>query len=574
MPATIKAEEKALHRIFSDDYLFTIPPYQRPYSWTIEEAGELLEDISDAALDANALDDLAPYFLGSIVLIKEPDVAAADVVDGQQRLTTLTILLAALRDLTDDEGQKRDIDIFIKQSGNQMLGIQDEYRLKVRQRDREFFIKNIQNEANRPELNISALTDARRNMVRNFQFLTTEAEKLSADQRRKLVQFILRKCFLVAVEASDRNSAFRVFSVMNDRGLDLAPTDILKADIIGMMPQADQDRYNDTWESTEDYLGRTSFSDLMSHIRMIHRKQKLKDTVVEEVRRYVQPQDRPAEFIDDELVPLATAYKALLDKNFRGSDLSQQINQHLKNLGLLDNSDWQPSAIVALSKYDADEARLEDFLRRLDRLAFYFYTIRSQATVNTRIRRYAQVLEALQQDADFYEEECAINLTKDEQYNWLEVLDEPLYGKHKIPRQILLRLDQAISDGLVEYQVSGTTIEHVCPQTIARGSEWENFFPRRRDHEDWVHCIGNLVLLSRKKNAAASNWDFDRKKTEYFSGNGVPSFALTAQVAAMDEWTFEILQDRQVEMIQHLARAWSLDEAIVEDWVNETYGDD
>src|SRR5262245_43161933 len=88
--------------VFSDRFFFKIPPYQRPYSWTTEHASALLDDLVGHIEDGEDLDNLAPYFLGTIVLIKG-DRPEAEVVDGQQRLTTLTILLSVLRRGVDKE---------------------------------------------------------------------------------------------------------------------------------------------------------------------------------------------------------------------------------------------------------------------------------------------------------------------------------------------------------------------------------------------------------------------------------------------------------------------------------------
>src|SRR5579859_3208126 len=100
---TIRGAEYPIRKIFSDDFVFTIPLYQRAYAWTTEESEELLQDLFTAINSSEGtVDDLPPYFLGSIVLIKgdEPD---AQVVDGQQRLTTLIMLLATLRSLVKPE---------------------------------------------------------------------------------------------------------------------------------------------------------------------------------------------------------------------------------------------------------------------------------------------------------------------------------------------------------------------------------------------------------------------------------------------------------------------------------------
>jgi len=88
----IHGNEYTINKVFSDDFAFEIPHYQRPYRWTTEQAGELLDDLLGTlrAHPDKPVDDLPPYFLGCVVLIKQESVPDPKVVDGQQRLTTLT----------------------------------------------------------------------------------------------------------------------------------------------------------------------------------------------------------------------------------------------------------------------------------------------------------------------------------------------------------------------------------------------------------------------------------------------------------------------------------------------------
>ena len=106
--AKIHGAEFPIRKIFSNDFNFKIPLYQRPYSWTTEQAGELLDDlVSFIGSDGTkGIDDLSPYFLGSIVLIKDESQPDAEVVDGQQRLTAITMLLCSIRDVFEEEGHK------------------------------------------------------------------------------------------------------------------------------------------------------------------------------------------------------------------------------------------------------------------------------------------------------------------------------------------------------------------------------------------------------------------------------------------------------------------------------------
>ena len=103
----------------------------------------------------------------------------------------------------------------------------------------------------------------RQRMIANRDFFREALGKMSAQQRDHLLPFAVQRCYLVVVEASDRASAYRIFSVMNDRGLDLTATDILKSDIIGAIAgKAHQEAYNAQWEALEDGLGREAFGGL------------------------------------------------------------------------------------------------------------------------------------------------------------------------------------------------------------------------------------------------------------------------------------------------------------------------
>ncbi|MEG4005798.1 DUF262 domain-containing protein [Microcoleus sp. Pol11C1] len=161
---SIKGEEHPIKKIFSDDFVFTIPLYQRPYAWTKEEAGELLEDLLTFLGEGNeTIDELNPYFLGSIVLIKS-EQPAAEIVDGQQRLTTLTILLAALRASLPKE-HANDLTTFLYQKGSLIAGTPNRYRLTLRERDADFFKAYIQNEGGinkLKELNSAELMDSQK----------------------------------------------------------------------------------------------------------------------------------------------------------------------------------------------------------------------------------------------------------------------------------------------------------------------------------------------------------------------------------------------------------------------------
>ena len=217
MPAKIQGYQLPVEKIFSDDFCFSIPLYQRPYSWTTEEAGELLDDVL-VFLNSSPqdVDNLDPYFLGSIVLIKEDGIAESEVIDGQQRLTTLTILLSTLRSLVPAEFSN-DLREFIYEKGNVVRGTPNRYRLTLRQRDADFFKTHVQDEeglTKLQQLNVANYKDSQLNIIQNAQLYLKRFTEFSEAQRTRLAQFIIKRCFLVIVSTPDFDAAYRIFSVI------------------------------------------------------------------------------------------------------------------------------------------------------------------------------------------------------------------------------------------------------------------------------------------------------------------------------------------------------------------------
>jgi len=559
MKQTITAQEQELNKIFSDDYLFEIPEYQRPYAWTTEQAAELLEDLIASMGDGAPVENVSPYFLGSIVLIKDPAYPRAQVVDGQQRLTTLTILVCVLRELADDEEWHQDLDTFVRAKGSKSRGTEDRFRLSLRKRDKDVFRDKIQAAGKLPkflEQDKATLSDAQRRMYENALHLWNELKVVSPDKRELLSQFLTRRCYLVVVSASDQNSAYRIFSVMNDRGLDLSPTDILKADIVGAMPESIRSQYTEQWEDIEEELGREEFKDLFAHIRMIYAKSKQRGTLNLEFRDGVLSKINGREFIENVLKPYAEAYGTVSRAAHESTGDAEQVNIYLRHLNRLDNYDWAPAAIDFFKRFRDEEAHLIHFIRDLERLAYALFITR--ANINERIKRYASVLRTIEDGGDLFSNESPLQLADIEKANVRTALDGPIYLQTRVRMPLLLRIDDLLADNGASYEHKVISIEHVLPQNPASGSTWLSWFPEDEVREGWTHKLANLVLLSRQKNSQAQNYEFERKKTEYFQRKGVSTFAMTSQVLIETEWTLDVLKRRQERLVKLLTTEWRL----------------
>ena len=562
--AKIHGAEYPIRKIFSNDFNFKIPLYQRPYSWTTEEAEELFDDlISFIGPDTSvSIDELSPYFLGSIVLIKDENQPDAWVVDGQQRLTTLTILLSALRHAITTPAYSSHFTDYLYQEGSVLEGTPNRYRLTLRERDAGFFKTHVQDAgqiAKLKEMNAGQLSDARQNIRANAILYVDRLDKLPEEQRVRLAQFIVKNCLLVVVSTPDLDSAYRIFTILNDRGLDLSHSDILKSEIIGRIPAKQQDSYNDQWEDTEEELGRDAFSDLFGHIRMIYRKQKGRESVLKEFREYVvKPVGDSKKLIDTVVSPFAGAFATIHTASYESTAGAEQVNQRLKWLNRIDNVDWVPPAILYLARNMANTQALQRFFADLERLAAFLMICRYG--INERFERYGKLLEAIEKEADLYADSSPLQLSDEECRLFIKELNGDVY--RQVPKRrlyILLRLDSELSDGSATYDHGVISIEHVLPQNPPEASQWCEWFPTPELRDRWVHRLGNLLLLNHRKNSSASNYDFEKKKTAYFAKGGVSPFPLTTQAIGESEWTVNVVWRRQATLLVTMMKAWRID---------------
>lgn len=253
METRITGKEYPLKQVFSKEFDYYIPPYQRPYAWSTEEAGALFNDLYEFYSDKND-----NFFLGSIVLMKkEENNAEVDVIDGQQRLTTLTILLAVIASRLSDADIKKSCLDYLREPGNKLEKLEPKPRLHLRERDQSFFNNYIQNLKINELIALDPETlenESQRHIRENCALFVDRIDSAFQKDEDKITEFcvfLMTQCYLVSVCAPNEQSAFRVFSVMNSRGMDLLPIDIIKSDIIGKLPEKEQIFYTEKWEELE-----------------------------------------------------------------------------------------------------------------------------------------------------------------------------------------------------------------------------------------------------------------------------------------------------------------------------------
>jgi hypothetical protein len=559
----IKGEQHPVSEVFSERYAFVVPPYQRPYAWTTEHASELYDDLLGYLGDsAVSVEELNPYFLGSIVLIKG-DRPEAQIVDGQQRLITLTILLAALRAVVPAE-YAESITRRLYEPADPLNNIPARYRLRPKERDAAFFQQFIQSEnaIQRMQGQLhTELTESQRNMYENATLYLRLLREMPEERRVRLAQFLAQRCLLVVVSTPDLSSAYRIFSVLNDRGLDLSYADILKAEVIGQLAEVEQNEYTLRWEQVEESLGREAFNDLIGHIRSIYRRTRRRGDILDSFRQDVIPAlHNSRRLIDEALVPYGSAFYVILNAAYEHQDtaLAAKINQTLRWLNRIDNSDWVPLALMYLHRHHDQPEKLARFFADLERLAASLMIRRQYA--NKREQRYWRIQAIIRQGADLADPDSPLQLTPHEREETIQTLGGEVYLMPAPSRNYLLqRLDSALAGSGATYDQKVITVEHVLPRNPPAKSEWTEWFPSPALRARWTQKLGNLALLSRVKNMQAENYSFAVKKKTYFATkDGVSPFALTTQALREQEWTPQVVERRQRELIGMLAQVWRL----------------
>jgi ADP-ribosylglycohydrolase len=546
----IHAQEHPLQRLFSDDFAFEVPAYQRPYGWQVEEVRDLLHDLTEAVKGAES------YFLGSLVLVKSAGAPLATIVDGQQRLITLTIMLAVLRDLTTDDDLRMARRGWIFQRGNRDLGTTDQFRLLLAEPDRAFFKLFVQMpDATGNVADPAGLIGSHRQIAENTAFLRAELETWSEARRDRLAAFMMQHCYFVAISAPAPEAARRIFSVLNTGGRDLAATDVLKGMLLDRAGDAKADLLQ-RWNVVEAALGRDSLIELFGHIRMIHLRQKCRAPLEESFPKAV-PQflGEPAAFISDVLEPLATCWQLLQSDSAVHPAFGAEAAQAVRSLGRVGNRDWMPPALLMLWRQrDRDPDAVGRFLMSLERLAYYLLLTHAENT--ERVARFAGVIEMIDPSADRHRP--GLELSPAEQAAFIEALDGPLYREPAACRAVLERLDEALGERGAGFEPY-LSIEPVLPQHVAASGDWARLFPDEQVRAGWVHRIGNLAIVVGPSNAEALTWEFAKKRRDHFAGrDGSSPFPLTQGVLQTKQWNAAHLAQRQAALVGKLCEIWRL----------------
>jgi uncharacterized protein with ParB-like and HNH nuclease domain len=567
----IKSEKILVKDIFSTMW-FRIPEYQRPYIWSKDEVNELLDDLTFAQTEKPDQE----YFLGSFVFqakkadpVRGQEFDENDLLDGQQRMTTLLLLFACMRDLAKDKEAKEDCQNCIYQKGSSYRKVPERNRLVFAIRDevQEFvddFVKPVCGTDREDELEKIAATQQEKSL-QNMAQAILEIRRFFKDPERgtspePLLQFLLNKVLLIYVATQDLDDAFCLFTILNDRGVPLRNSDILKSLNLGALEKdSEKTRYARLWEDAEGELG-DDFDRFLNYLRTILVKDKARLNLLQEFEQKIYApkekektsgQKKPAllkkgketfQLVERYLKHYATL---LGGNNYDETDGSFRFDNLIKvMLTGLPSTDWIPPLLRYFDRFK--HSGLLDFLILLDNKFSADWI--AQYSPTDRIENMNQVIKAVEQAGNpetLFADPCFVIDDGD----FVRTVDATVYGR-RFTRYLLLKLDYVYQDHAHRMSFETLSVEHVLPQTPADDSQWkEDFTDEHRGQ--WTDRLGNLVLISTRKNASQGRLDYIDKKMKYFSKN-ISTCPNSLRVLQNARWTPMELEANHAEVLRRI----------------------
>ncbi len=547
----VRAQESSVRAIFAPGERLQMPPYQRSYSWETREANELLGDLIDSVKTGT------PHFVGAIVLIHGAENGVLEIVDGQQRLTTLTILLAVLRDLEPDKARAAMLHALIADEARPMLGEGANWRLTLNHMDGPFFRESIQTPGATRNLDKEpGESESQARMVRNAAAFAKRIESMSDDTRRALADVVMNRCALVRVVVGEKDQGFKVFRVLNTRGKEPDAHDIIKTELFQRAKFTDEEAsaYAERWSEHEAALGGSAFDDLLRQIRSIYDKSG-RGELVSAFPKAVLSKVDPRTFLDEVLPRYVNAYQLITTGEVQDEPNATIVSDKLNQMRALDQSSWRAPALKFLVERGVSDPKAPEFFTRLERQAFIIMLVVTDR--DQRNRRFNKVMDAITNDRTLFAKSGPLSVDRSD----ARKARERMLGRFATfaqRRAMALRLNAALEDGLTIPPESDATVEHVLPRNIHEDSHWLTVWPDPAKRREQCDTLGNFVLLTHKVNQKADRQDYRAKKDVYFNGGGGMDFALTRDLQDQHAWTADVVRKRTEMLVNILCEAWGI----------------
>lgn len=557
---------------------FLIPEYQRPYSWSDDEIITLFDDLWEFSIDHTQPGGAKSYFLGCIVSYKEDNDDALkqrQIIDGQQRITSLFLLLRAIfKKLENEDNKTPEVTNFIGKikpalwKENEMTGEVDRTQILLT----SDVVSDSGNELLRNILETGETKEgAEDNYSKNYNKFVELYEKKASSSPNQIFHFInalLNYTILLPIDADDQETALTIFNTLNNRGLPLSDADIFKSYLYKRLDAEGKKSFIQKWkdlEANSEKANESIQSLFYYHMFYLRAKEKDEKTTTPGVRKYFLEKNKNRLTVDiiDELAQSLHLWEVI---NGRESIETEPWSQNFDIRKILDclssytNEFWKYPVSIFYMQYkhrDDFEMLFLKFLRKLYVMLLTRFLERPtvSAIKGDILKLNVQIIETYHPvfkagfDEKKLDEEEAIKAEK------LRI-DNLIIRPHSKVERMMLKLLAYDVDSQTELLPVYWEIEHIFPQT------WETkfyTFDKEEANEKLEH-IGNKLPLEKKLNISASNKYFSKKKEKYGKSNIIISKELGD--SSLDDWTLDNIVSNDVAICKRVKE-------IFETWVKD-----
>jgi uncharacterized protein with ParB-like and HNH nuclease domain len=526
MEDIFKPQSLTIGELFGNkDALYQIPRYQRPYSWGDDQLDKLWSDLLDAQEnDPN-------YFLGSVITAKPEEASNyLDIVDGQQRLTTLLIMLCVCRDLFPNinqdilENDPFAIDGKMIKSSIRFNDRFERLRLKTHSNHESDFQQLVLNDGVSINNKRPYKKDLRIEEAPNFKFKNTSAfftEKfleLGEQSTGRLINYIFNQVKIIRIDCQSVSFAIKLFQVLNDRGLDLSNSDLIKSFLIGRihkiydadaeLKKTKEDQFMDDWKSCETIAIDTEEN--MNNLFVMY--------------EYFLLAKNPEKSLYDELVRLF--------ENVDPNEIIIKFKKFISNYKdvVYNTKDpimyslfylrwgmyWRSIVLTALFN---DYQDFDKFLKVFRR---YYYINWIAGNTLTKIKQTSfNIIGWLKENksVEFIEEQLNNLMISDANSRAVNSLNGDIYFEQWC-KPLLFMIEYNQIDNPPFYSMGDRNIqtEHILPRAYEKNEDW-HYAKEIVGIDEWIHTGANLTLLSGSKNLDARHYKFETKIKSY-DGSG------------------------------------------------------
>lgn len=552
----MKASERKIKDLFSEpNTFFSIPVYQRDYNWQEKQCKQLFKDI----LTAGENKEISSHFIGSIVYIHEGVYEIGEkefsVIDGQQRMITITLLFIALYHKLKENNSKEADKIYELYLINKFSEKEVNLKLVPPEENLNILIKVLENK-------FDELENYRdRNLVKNYSYFKKELTKFSDSEIQNIIVGIDKLIYVNIALENGKDDPQRIFESLNSTGLDLSQGDLIRNYILMDLDRKEQNRiYKNFWIPIENNCKISDGNEVKNYVSDFIRDYltlkrgeiPVKAKVFEEFKMFY---DNPDDLKLEELKNYSVKYSHII-KPYLEED--EDIREELKNLKTLDQVVINPFLIGILKDYKEDKLDRKDLLNILKLLQSYIWRrFITEKPSNLLSKLFQGMYLKISKKENYYTATEEILLAQEFPTN--EELKESLktknvYKNKERLKYVFRKIENYNHNELIDFDNDKITIEHIFPQRPSK--TWKELYTDEELEEMKAlkNTISNLTLTG--SNVKLGNKTFLYKRDQKIHGYKDSKLYLNSYLGKLERWDLQTMKDRFEILFNDIIKIW------------------